>query len=155
MGRLPRPPPGAQDIREALAELVTAAGPDAEEDEDALLAILGQALGLTLCLGSLNPVAMLGLLTARLDAPGVELSAPMPDSHWDAVLVRSRRVFAASPAGGSSRRQPAGLGRHAAGVSSAVDEGWSATSWHLLQQCALWLSWPAACRKRCRQRGSR
>ena len=60
---------------------------EAEEAEDALLTILGQGLGLTLCLMDVNPHAMLALLTACLDAPGQELEQPMPDTHWDAVLV--------------------------------------------------------------------
>ena len=76
-----------QDTREGLVGVLAAAGPDAEDDEDALMAVLGQALGITLCLTSLNPSAMLGLLTARMDAPGAELSAPVPDSHWAGVLV--------------------------------------------------------------------
>ena len=55
---------------------------------EAMLGILGQALGLTLCVASLNSTAMLQLQCARLDALGNELTEPVPGAHWAAVLVR-------------------------------------------------------------------
>ena len=76
-----------QDVRAGLQECLAAPEAEAEDAEDALLMILGQGLGLLLCLAGLNPPAVLELHTARLDVPGQELQQPLPDSHWDALLV--------------------------------------------------------------------
>ena len=77
-----------QEFAQRIAALLQQPSSQADEADDTLTALLGQALGFTLCVAAFNSRLMLRLQSTRLNTLGDQLTQPVPNSHWDQVLVR-------------------------------------------------------------------